>query len=106
MLDRVLFQITRPYYQIVESITSKLAFIWRSLTLERKMVFAECATELDRSQATRQKPKPRPRAALFPEFPLPLIHIVRRSESSGVAADASVNCLRDPMGDGIERFLA
>jgi hypothetical protein len=83
-------------------ITSRLAAIWRSMPRESKMVYVDFAKRFDLNHGNVGKRKVRPIRGVKHEFMIPLIHVVRRSESSAAAESASLSSLYTSMGDQME----
>jgi hypothetical protein len=90
--------------ETVGGITAILSAMWRSMTTEQKMVYVECARRFDRIQEARSlNPRPPPTCG-HPPLAVPLIHVVRRGDSSQAVEMASMHSLT--IGDEIQALVA
>jgi hypothetical protein len=90
--------------ETVGGITSILSAMWRSMTSDQKIVYVECARRYDRIQAARRGTPSSEPSREQPPLAIPLIHVVRRGDSSRTVEMASVHSLR--IADGIRSLLA
>jgi hypothetical protein len=73
---------------------------------ERKMIYVDFAKQFDMKHATSCKTRVRPVRGVKHTFMVPLIHVVRRSESSAAAEIASLNSLCASLEDSMDTVKA
>jgi hypothetical protein len=75
--------------------------MWRAMSPEQKLIYADYAKQFDHDQAIEQRHKPRPPPKQISTFPIPMIHIVRRGGSSDTVERASLKALNTATDDAV-----